>query len=267
MRRSLGKIGLNSFILLVAIFLIVPTLVVIPLSFTTSPILTWPPHGFTWEWYEVLFTDPEWSEAFLTSLKVAGLTVVFATALGTVTALGMARGRFRGKALTNLFFLSPMIVPVVVLALGVFVVFIKLRLVGTVLGLAVADTVLALPLVLISVSNSLRSVDRNLELAAQNLGAGPVRTFTKVTLPLILPGVIAGALFAFVTSWDEIVCAIFLTTPFVRTLPVVIFNSVRQDIEPTIAAAATLLLAVTTLALFVSLAVSLIPRRRGTETI
>jgi putative spermidine/putrescine transport system permease protein len=253
-------VALNGAVALVAIFLTLPTLVFVPLSFTENQILRWPPKGFSLQWYHQLISDPVWSDAVKTSLKIALLTVALATVLGTLCALGLVRGRFRGKGAVNALVMSPIIVPIVVLAIGVYFVFVRLRLVGTTQGLVIADSVLALPLVIVSVSNSLRGVDRDLELAAQNLGAGPLRTFLRVTLPLILPGVVVGALFAFVTSWDELVIAIFLTSPTVKTLPVVMFTEIKQDVRPTIAAAATVLIAVTMLVLAATL---LIRRKEG----
>lgn len=244
---------------LIALFLLLPTLVVVPLSFTEGTLLRWPPRGFDLRWYDTLFTDPEWRDAALTSLEVGLWTALLATTLGTLVALGLTRGRFRGRGLANMLVLSPMIVPGVIVAIGTYFVFVRMGVVGTMRGLVAAHTVLAMPLVVVSVTNSLRSFDRDLERAAQSLGAGPVRTFARVTLPLIAPGVAAGALFAFITSWDEIVVALFVTSPAVRTLPVVIFNQIRSGVDPTVAAAATLLIAVTVL----SLAVALLARRRA----
>lgn len=247
---------------LIAIFLLAPTLVVIPLSVTERTLLRWPPRGFDLRWYDALFTDPEWRDAAITSLEVGLWTALLATVLGTLVALGLTRGRFRGRELTNMLVLSPIIVPGVIVAIGTYFVFVRLGIVGTQRGLVAAHTVLALPLVVVSVTNSLRSFDRDLERAAQSLGAGPMRTFLRVTLPLIAPGVAAGALFAFITSWDEIVVALFVTSPSVRTLPVVIFNQINSGVDPTVAAAATLLIAVTVLAL----AVALFARRRTRTT-
>jgi putative spermidine/putrescine transport system permease protein len=229
------------------VFLVFPMLVVVPLSFSTDPLLRWPPTGFTLHWYDVFLTDSRWTDATMTSLKVAGVTVVAATVLGTALALGLDRARFRGKAVVNAVAISPIIVPSIIFAIGIFFVFTTLRLTGTIRGLIFAHTVLATPLVLASVLASLRGLDRNLERAAQNLGASPARVLLRVTLPLIAPGMFAGAVFAFITSWDEIVVAIFVTGPLVKTLPV--------------AAAATVVLATTTLALVVGLVV----RQRATS--
>ncbi len=246
----------------IAVFLVAPMLVIVPMSFSAGGELRFPPRGFSTRWYENFFAQDQWTSAALTSLEVGLATVVVATVIGTLTALGLARGRFPGKTLVNALFLSPLIVPVVVIAIGMFFVFVQWHLAGSLPGLVVAQSVLAVPFVVVNVAVSLRTLDRNLELAAQNLGAGPWRTFRHITLPLIMPGIAAGALFAFITSWDEVVVAVFLSSPIVRTLPVVMWSQVRSKIDPTIAAVATMLMVVTT----VTLLVVLIVRSRGRTT-
>jgi len=182
-----------------------------------------------------------------------------ATVLGTSTALGLVRGRYPARALLNGVVLSPLIVPTVIVALGMYILYLRLRLVGTMLALVVAHTTLSLPYVVINVAAALRTMDPTVELAAQSLGATPLRTFFQVTLPLIFPSVIAGALFAFMTSWDEVVVSLFLSTPFLQTLPVVIWTQVRTDVDPTVAAASSLVTGVSILVLIVLVSA----RRRG----
>jgi putative spermidine/putrescine transport system permease protein len=231
------------------VFLVGPMLVVIPMGFTSSPILSWPPEGFSFRWYEKMVTDPQWSRGFMNSLQVASLTAILSTLLGTPAALGIARGRFPGKSLVNALMLSPLIVPVIIIALGFFAFFVRAKLNGTLVGLVLAHTALAVPFVVINVGTVLRTMDRTLELAAANLGADPMATFRRITLPIILPGVVTGALFAFITSWDEVVVSIFMTTARFRTLPVEIWEQVRQVVDPTVAAVATVVMLVTTVAL------------------
>jgi putative spermidine/putrescine transport system permease protein len=202
-----------------------------------------------------MLTDPQWSTGFVNSAQVASLTAVLATVLGTLAALGTVRGRFPGKSAVNALILSPLIVPVIIIAIGMFSLFVRWKIAGSIVGLVLAHTALAVPFVVINVATSLRTIDRNLELAAMNLGADPLRTFRRVTLPLILPGVLAGGLFAFITSWDEVVVSIFLTTARFRTLPVEMWEQVRQVVDPTVAAVATTLLAVTTSLLLLILVV------------
>lgn len=236
-------------------FLMAPTLVVVPMSFTASNSLTFPPEGFSIRWYEKMLTDPQWSTGFVNSAQVAFLTALLATTLGTLAALGTVRGRFPGRSAVNALILSPLIVPVIIIAIGMFSVFVSWKVAGSIVGLVLAHTALAVPFVVINVATSLRTMDRNLELAAQSLGAGPVRTFRRITLPLILPGVLTGGLFAFITSWDEVVVSIFLTSARFRTLPVEMWEQVRQVVDPTVAAVSTTLLAVTTTVLLLAFVV------------
>jgi putative spermidine/putrescine transport system permease protein len=202
-----------------------------------------------------MLTNREWSTAMVNSAEVAVLTAIFATVLGTLASLALTRGRFPGRTLVNGLVLAPLIVPVVIIAIGMFSLYVRWRISGSLLGLVIAHTALALPFVVVSVSASLRTMDRNLELAAANLGASPRQSFMRITLPIILPGVLAGAIFAFITSWDEVVVAIFLTTARFRTLPVEMWEQVRQVVDPTVAAVATTLLLVTTALLLIVLVV------------
>lgn len=231
---------------LTVFYLLAPTLVIVPMSFTEAEILSFPPQGFSLQWYEHMLSDAQWSTSIVNSLIVAVLTAALATVLGTLAALGLSRGRFPGRSLVNGLVLSPLIVPVVVIAIGMFGLFVQWKISGSVLGLVLAHTALALPFVVVNVGTSLQTMDRNLELAAANLGANPRRSFMHITLPIILPGVVAGAIFAFITSWDEVVTAIFLTTARFRTLPVEMWEQVRQVVDPTVAAVSTTLLVVTT---------------------
>jgi putative spermidine/putrescine transport system permease protein len=240
---------------LTVVFLSLPTLIVVPMGFSSSQILAFPPPGWSLEWYQKAFTSDEWTSGMLNSVQVAVVTAVVATALGTLAALGLVRGRFPGRGAVNALVLSPLIVPVIVIAIGMFALYVRWKITGSLVGLVVAHSSLAVPFVIVTVSASLRTIDRNLELAAQNLGADPVRTFRRITLPLIAPGVFAGALFAFLTSWDEVVTAIFLSTTKFRTLPVVMWEQVREVVDPTTAAVATMVLVVTTVILGIAVVV------------
>jgi putative spermidine/putrescine transport system permease protein len=250
--RRLLMAGLGA---LTVFYLLAPTLVIVPMSFTEARILSFPPQGFTFQWYERMFTDRQWASGMANSAQVAFLTAILATVLGTLAALGVTRGRFPGRALVNTLALSPLIVPVVVIAIGMFGLFVQWRIAGSLVGLVLAHTALALPFVMVNVGTALRTMDRNLELAAANLGADPRRSFIHVTLPIILPGVLAGAIFSFITSWDEVVVAIFMTSARFRTLPVEMWEQVRQAVDPTVAAVSTTLLVVTTTLLVLLLVV------------
>ncbi|MGZ5367489.1 MAG: ABC transporter permease [Aeromicrobium sp.] len=236
---------LTALVVAIGIFLIAPTVIVIIMSFSTLSSLRFPPPDLGLHWYRNFFSSPEWTDATWTSVKVAVMATLLATVLGTLTALGLVRGRFPLKSVATALVLSPIIVPIVIVAIGTYLVFVGWGLQGTLAGMVVAHASLGMPLVVVNVAASLKTLDRNLEMAAQNLGAGPFRTFTKITLPLIMPGVIAGALFAFITSWDEVVVSIFLSSPIVRTLPVVMWSVVRSQIDPTIAALAGMLTVLT----------------------
>src|SRR3970040_751287 len=232
---------------LTVFFLMAPTLVVVPMSITASNALTFPPEGFSLRWYEKMVTDPQWSTGFVNSAQVPSLTAVLATVLGTLAALGTVRGRFPGKSAVNALVLSPLIVPVIIIAIGMFSLFVRWKITGSIVGLVLAHTALAVPFVVINVATSLRTIDRNLELAAMNLGADPLRTFRRVTLPLILPGGLAGGLFAFIPSWGEVVVSILLTPARFRTLPVEMCEQVRQVVDAPVAVVASLLVEVTSM--------------------
>jgi putative spermidine/putrescine transport system permease protein len=237
------------FVALVGAFLLLPVLVTIPISFTESRSIQFPPTGFSLRWYENILRSDVWVGAMITSLKIAVLTSIFSVALGTASALALQRGGIPGKAFINALVLSPLVTPVIVLAVGIYMVFVRWGLSGTLLGVALAHTVLAVPFVVVSVTASLQMLNPSLELASLGLGAGPWRTFRRITLPLILPGVVSGAIFAFITSWDEVVVAIFLTNASLRTVPVVIWSQVRAELDPTMAAVGTVLIVISALGL------------------
>lgn len=243
----LGRIGLLAYralALAVLAFLILPVLVVLPLSFNAGTLLTYPLTGFSLRWYENLFTNAQWLLALKNSFIVGVATTILATALGTLTALGLAHARFRYKPLLMALLISPMIVPIVITAVAVFFFFAWVGLVGTYTGLVLAHTVLAAPFVVITVAATLQGFDQSLVRAGASLGASPVRVFFRITLPIVLPGVLSGALFAFAVSFDEVVVALFLAAPEQRTLPRQLFSGVRDTINPTVTAVATMLVAI-----------------------
>jgi putative spermidine/putrescine transport system permease protein len=236
---------------LVGLLMLLPVLIVVPVSFSSIRSLRFPPPGWSTKWYETLFTSPEWQLAASTSVRVAVVVTVLATVLGTMAALGLAGSRGRWVAGVRGLLIAPMIIPGVIVAVGIYYVFLRWRLTENYLGFVLAHTMLAIPIVIITVSASLQTFDQQLIKASQSLGAGPVTTFRSVTLPLILPGVLTGALFAFLTSFDESIVSLFLSGPGIRTLPIQIFQSVTSALEPTIAAASTLLLVLTTVMMIV----------------
>lgn len=226
---------------LVFAFLILPILAILPLSFNAGSFLTFPMPGLSLRWYEDFFSSSKWLSASSNSFLVGGLTTVLATALGTCAAMGLARLKPRLRSLLSAIILAPVVVPVVITGVGVYFLYAPLHLTNTYAGLVLAHTVLAIPFVVLTVSASLHNFDVNLLRAASSLGAPPIVAFRRVVLPVILPGVVSGAIFAFATSFDEIVMGLFLAGPTQRTLPIQMFNGVREEISPTITAAATLL--------------------------
>ena len=231
---------LGAFAVIIVLWLILPTLVIVPMSFNEASSFNFPPKGFSTRWYENFFTDPNWMKALFSSLQVAVLTMVIATSVGVLASLGLSKVKFRGKSLLEGYFLLPLIVPGIVLAVGLYSLFLRMDLLGTLPGFVLAHTIVSMPLVITNVMASLQGLDPRLEQASASLGAGRVQTFFSITLPLIAPGVTAGALFAFVTSFDEVILSLFIQSPSLQTLPVKIFNSVTQSNDPTVAAVAVI---------------------------
>ena len=236
----IGRLAFKLCWILVLAFLALPILIVVALSFSSASYLTFPPPAFGIRWYRAYLASSEWLASTWLSLAVAACVVVLATALGTLAALGLARLPRAMRVAVVAMILSPLIVPGIVVAIGIYYVFARYRLVGTPAGLVLAHTCLAVPFVVTSVSASLAGLDRRLEQAALSLGATPWGTFRQVTLPLIRPGVLVGALFAFITSFDELIVALFLSGSGAITLPRRMWDDLRFAIDPTIAAVSTL---------------------------
>lgn len=254
MRKSsvLRKTLFWVFVWGVALFLVAPTLIAVPISFTTSTGIRFPPEGFTLKWYDAVFASRDWREATLNSLVIAVATSALSLVLGTAAALMLSQATFRGKTIVLGLLLSPLVTPVIVLSVGMYMVFARWGLSGSYVGLVAAHTVLALPFVIVSVLASLKTVNANLQLASAGLGATPWFTFRRVTLPLILPGVVSGGIFAFITSWDEVVIAIFLTDLSTRTVPVMIWSQLRAMLDPSTAAVGSILIAVSAIGLLIT---------------
>lgn len=241
---ALPQIILWLFVAVVLIYLVFPVFVVAPVSFSSAKYLQFPPPGWSLQWYDNYFQRPGWIPATLLSIRVALVTAVLATVLGTAASLGLVRGRFPGRDAINSFIVSPLVVPAIIVAIGVYFVYAQARLVGSWWGLVLAHTALALPFVVTNVSATLHGFDERLEYAAMNLGANRWQTFRRVTLPIIQPGVLAGALFAFITSFDELIVALFISGTGAVTLPRKMWDSLRQEIDPTIAAVSTILITI-----------------------
>jgi putative spermidine/putrescine transport system permease protein len=249
--------------IVIAVVLVLPSLVAVPMSLTAQKTFSFPPSGWSLRWWHELFADDVWLTALLRSLTIAVATAIVATVLGTAAALGVSRGAPAFRSTSGVLFLLPLVAPLVVAAIGIYSVFLRWHLTGTFVGFLAAHTALAVPYVIVPVASALRGFDRRLESAAASLGATPWSTFRRVTLPLILPSVLAGMFFAFATSLDETVVSLFLVSPDYRTLPVQIFTSITRDVDPTVAAASTIVFAITTLLVFIMFAVQVRQDRKG----
>ena len=262
MSEKVSYYALRVFVGLVLLFLIAPILAIMPLSFNSETFFSYPMPGYSTKWYfgeNGFFTNARWTDAVKLSVILAVSTTILATFLGTLAALGLSRANIPGRAAIMAVLISPMIVPVIISAIGLFFFYAFTGLNGTLVGIILAHTALATPFVVITVTATLMSFDRTLMRAGASLGAPPHTVFFKVVMPLILPGVISGALFAFVTSFDEVIVILFIGGPEQRTLPRQMFSGIREQISPTITAAASVLIVFSTILL---ITVELL-RRRG----
>lgn len=248
----LQRLWLYVFAIVVMVLLVTPTLIVIPMSFSDSQYLEFPPQEWSLRWYRHYLSSPEWMEATWTSVKVAFLTMLVATPIGVVAAYGLHASRFGLVQLAFVTLITPMMVPVVLVAIGAFYAYVKLKILYTITGLVMAHTILALPLVLIVTGSALKGYDMNQELAARSLGAPRWKAFLTVTLPQIRFAVVTSALLSFLTSFDEVVVAMFVSGGDNPTLTRNMFNALRDQIDPTIAAISTIMIVVTTLAMILA---------------
>ena len=245
-----GRFGYLAYCSAVFLFLTAPILVIVPLSFNVEPYFTFTegmlsldPQAYSLRWYRTVAEDPQWLRALANSLVIGFAATALATALGTLAALGLSNPAMPGRSLAMSLLISPMVTPVIISAAGMFFFYSDLGLAQTYPGLILAHTALGTPFVVITVTATLSGFDPNLTRAAASLGAGPVRTFRRVQLPLIAPGVISGALFAFATSFDEVVTVLFIGGLDQRTIPRQMWAGIREQISPAILAVATLLIA------------------------
>ena len=230
---------------IIMILLVTPTLIVIPMSFSDSQYLEFPPENWSLRWYQNYFGSAEWMRATSTSLKAAFLTMIVATPAGVVAAYGLHTSQLAYVRAVFVLLITPMMVPVVLIAIGSFYVFVKLKLLYSLTGLVLAHSILALPLVIIVTGSALKSYDMNQEMAARSLGAPRWRAFLTITLPQIRFAVVTAALLSFLTSFDEVVIAMFISGGDNPTLTRNMFNALRDQIDPTIAAISTIMIVVT----------------------
>lgn len=226
------------------LFLLLPILAVVPMSFTAGQVVEFPPEEWGLAAYRALFADPRWGQAIVFSLKVSAVAVVLSVVAAGFAAIGLSRLHMRGEALVTAVILAPLAMPVVVLALGTFQFFIQIQINGTLAGIALAHAVLGVPYVFLTVSAALSKLDMALVRSAMSLGAGTLDVLRWVYLPAILPALLSGALLVFVVSFDEVVVSLFLSGPGALTLPVKLLTEVQFNLSPTIMAVSALLLAV-----------------------
>jgi putative spermidine/putrescine transport system permease protein len=256
--ERLTRIGLIVLTGAVLLFLVAPILTIVPLSFSSGSFFYYPLPGLSLRWYQDFFTSSFWLSSLKNSLIIGISATMLATVLGTMAALGIWRARFPAQALVLAMLISPMVVPVVIIAVGVYFAFAPLGLTDGYLGLILAHATLGVPFVVITVLATLSAFDRTLLRAAESLGASQLTTFRRVMLPLILPGVASGAVFAFAASFDEVVVVLLMAGPAQRTLPRQMFAGINDNISLTIAAAATMLIAIS---LTLMIAVGALQRR------
>lgn len=241
------RLWLYLIAIVVMILLVVPTLIVIPMSFSDSQYLEFPPETWSLRWYRNYFGSSEWMAATRASLKAAFLTMLVATPIGTLAAYGLHTSKVKFVKSLFTLLIAPMMVPLILIAVGAFYVYAKAGILYSLTGLVMAHTILALPLVIIVIGSALKSYDMNQELAARSLGASRSRAFFDVTLPQIRFAVVTSALLAFLTSFDEVVIAMFISGGDNATLTRNMFNALRDQIDPTIAAISTVMITITTL--------------------
>ena len=247
-----ARLWLYVVAVLVMVWLVIPTLLVIPMSFSASQYLEFPPREWSVRWYKSYFNSTAWMQATVTSLKAGLLTALLATPLATMAAYGLHVSRLRHANLLLMVLLTPMVVPVILIGIGVFYAYVKLKLVNSLLGLVLAHSMLAIPVVMLVVASALKSFDLDQELVARSLGASRIKAFWMVTLPQIKFSVVTGAVLAFLTSFDEIIVSLFVSGGDNSTLTRNMFNALRDQVDPTIAAISTLIVLATTVLLVIT---------------
>jgi putative spermidine/putrescine transport system permease protein len=262
MRASPGSIALGAAVAAILLYLIFPVLVVLAISFSAGNFLTFPPPGLSLRWYAAIAHDPEWVSALWVSVKVGSLSSALACVLGVPAAFALVRHVFAGKALIGALILCALVTPPIVTALATYLYFVPLGLVNTISGLACAHAVSGMPFVVINTAASLRSADINLERAAIIHGAPPVWAVLRVTLPIIAPGIVIGAILAFVHSAHELLVATFILGGVGKPVAVKIWSGVQATSDPTIAAASAILIGLAVLTFASAAATQALARRR-----
>lgn len=242
--RLAGTAALAAVVVLTLVYLVLPTLIVIPMSVGTASYIEFPPRGLTLRWYLAYLGDADWMAATWFSLRVAAATTVVATVVGTLASLALVRGTLPGRELVRALTLGPLVVPHIVIAVSLYLVLAPIHLTGTELGFVLAHSMLAVPYVVITVSASLERFDPAIEMAARSCGASRRVAFFRVVLPDIAPGVSAGAVFAFLASFDEATIAFFISGVGGKTVTRKMFEDIDFNLTPVIAAVSTVLVVI-----------------------
>lgn len=235
------------------VFLLAPIVVTVPMAFGPTNALTFPPASYSLDLFRIFFNSPAWLGSLFESLKIAIATTALAMIAGAPAGYWMARHDFAGKGLVTSIIMSPSIVPIIVIGLGLYLYFSYLRITGTTLSIVLGHVMVTLPYVIVMVVAGVNKLDRNLEFGAELMGAGPIQMFVTVVIPQLVPSLVSAAFFAFLLSFDEVIIAWFLAGPNTVTLPVKMFNALHWEISPVIAAVSTLMTALSLLVCIVAI--------------
>ncbi|MCR8641749.1 ABC transporter permease [Paenibacillus sp. N1-5-1-14] len=264
MRNRISLLGVITFI--VVLMVISPLLIIIPTSFTSAGYLSFPPEGFSFKWYEKILDRPEFIDSFWFSIKLAVITAVISTIIGTIAALALHKYKPPGSSFINGLILSPLTVPAIIIGIGALLFFTRIGLAGTFTGLLLAHILITIPYVVRLVLTGLSSFDYTLERAAYILGASSFNVFWKITLPLLKPAIFSGMIFAFLTSFDNVTISLFMITPSTTTLPMAIFNHMQESLDPLVASISAVLILVSLLFIFILERVYGLDRLFGSNT-
>lgn len=247
-----SRLWLYALAVVLFAFLVLPTLIVIPMSFSESQYLEFPPRHFSLRWYETYFHSASWMQATATSFKAATLTVLVATPLGTIAAYGLYNAELAIARLVSLILIAPIVIPIILVGTAIFYAYVKLRIVNSLIGIVLAHSILAIPVVIMIVTSALKSFDMNQERVARSLGASRVEAFFTVVMPQIKFAILTAAVLSFLTSFDEVIVSLFVSGGDHSTLTRIMFAALRDQIDPTIAAISTMMVVVTSLLLGLS---------------
>lgn len=257
----------HGFITFVVILMVIsPLLIIIPTSFTSVGYLSFPPEGFSLKWYAKILDRPEFIDSFWYSLKLAALAAVISTIIGTLAAIALHKFNLPGKGVINGLLLSPLTVPAIIIGIAALIFFTKIGLAGTFTGLLLAHILITIPYVVRLVLTGLSSFDYTLERAAYILGASSMNVFWKITVPLLKPAILSGAVFAFLTSFDNVTISLFMVTPSTNTLPMAIFNHMQESLDPLVASISAVLILLNLVFIFIIEKVYGLDRLFGTNT-